>query len=114
MSDRKIHILFLAANPSNETQLRLGAESTKIKEALEASSYRENFSFSEDSAVRLDSLQRTILKNDATIVHFSGHGSSEGELIFEDEHGNAVEADSAAIAELFRLAGENTRLVVLN
>lgn len=111
---RKIKILFLAANPSDETRLRLGAEATKIKEALELSTTRDDFTFSEEHAVRLDSIQRIILKQGPTIAHFSGHGSSVGELVFEDQQGKSVEADPKAIAELFRLAGENTRLIVLN
>ncbi|HEV7879454.1 CHAT domain-containing protein [Bradyrhizobium sp.] len=114
MSNRLIKILFLAANPSDETRLRLGAESTRIKEALEAASTREQFTFSEEHAVRLDSIQRLILKQNPTIVHFSGHGSPNGTLVFEDQSGKGVEADSKAIAELFKLAGENTRLIVLN
>jgi hypothetical protein len=114
MSSRQIKILFLAANPSDETRLRLGAESTKIKEALESASSREHLTFSEDHAVRLDSLQRLILKQNPSIVHFSGHGAVAGSLVFEDHEGRGVEADAKAIAELFRLAGENTRLIVLN
>jgi len=109
-----IKILFLAANPSDETRLRLGAESTKIKEALESSSNPKDFTFSEEHAVRLDTIQRLILKQSPSIVHFSGHGAAAGSLVFENQQGNGVEADSSAIAELFRLAGENTRLIVLN
>jgi len=114
MSRRQIKILFLAANPSNETRLGLGAESTKIKEALEAATSRNHFTFSEDHAVRLDSLQRLVLKQNPSIVHFSGHGATAGKLVFEDSEGKSVVADSNAIAELFRLAGESTRLIVLN
>lgn len=113
MNSKQIEILFLAANPSDETKLRLGAEATRIKEALESASNR-NFQFFEEHAIRLDSLQRTILRRNATIVHFSGHGSDEGRLVFEDLSGRGVTADSKAIAEIFRLASENTRLIVLN
>jgi hypothetical protein len=114
MADAKIKILFLAANPTNETRLRLGAESTKIKEALQLSSARDQFIFAENHAVRVDSLMRLVLQEDPHIVHFSGHGSNEGALIFEDHIGNAMEADPVGIANLFKLAGENTRLIVLN
>jgi hypothetical protein len=114
MADAKIKILFLAANPTNETRLRLGAESTKIKEALQLSSARDQFIFAENHAVRVDSLMRLVLREDPHIVHFSGHGSNEGALIFEDHIGNAMEADPVGIANLFKLAGENTRLIVLN
>jgi hypothetical protein len=82
MSNRIIRMFFLAANPCDETRLRLGAESTQIKEALEAASTREHFTFAEEHAVRLDSLQRLILKQNPTIAHFSGHGSSVGALVF--------------------------------
>ena len=114
MPTPQIKILFLAANPSDEARLRLGAESTKIKEALEAATSREHFLFVEDHAVRLDSLTRLILRQKPTIVHFSGHGAVEGSLIFEEQGGIGVEADPTAIAELFRLAGDNTKLIILN
>lgn len=110
----KTHILFLAANPTDETRLRLGNESTRIKEALDASTGRDHFVFHEEHSVRLDSLQRLILRSTPHIIHFSGHGSRASELIFEDSEGQARPADPEAIAEVFRILHPQTRLVVLN
>lgn len=113
MSNSNIKILFLAANPTDETRLRLGAEATKIKEALEHATFR-NFVLSQDHAVRLDSIQRLILKERPHIVHFSGHGSHMGALVFENNSGHAVEADPEAIANIFKYVPGNVRLIVLN
>ena len=109
-----IKILFLAANPSNETRLRLAAEATKIKEALRASTNGHKFVFVEEHAIRLDALQATVLREKATIVHFSGHGSSTGALVFEDVNGEGVEANADAIQKLFEIVRVSTRVILLN
>jgi hypothetical protein len=99
---------------SDETRLRLGVEASKIKEALRRSTYRDRFIFAEEHSVRLDTLRGVILRERPSIVHFSGHGSHAGELVFESQSGAAVAGDADAIGILFRLAGRDAKLVVLN
>lgn len=111
--DLKTRILFLAANPTSEARLRLGAEAAKIKEALAGAGRRDRFEFAEEHAVRLDTLQRLLLRLSPTIVHFSSHGSPDGSLMFETEAGTAAPADPDALADVFRIIAK-TRVVVLN
>ncbi|WP_299750248.1 CHAT domain-containing protein [Devosia sp.] len=106
--------MFLAANPSEETRLRLGREATEIKDAIRGKHGLAKIGFEQDHAIRLNSIIRIVHGEMPTIVHFSGHGSSEGQLIFEDENGNAAPARAEPIANLFKFAGGSTRLVVLN
>lgn len=108
----RITLLFLGSTPSRTSRMRVGAEAAQIKSALRRG--QDRFAFDENHAVRLDELQGIVIDAAAQIVHFAGHGSDAGELIFEDHDGNARTANPAALAQLFHLAGHTTRLVVLN
>ena len=110
----RIKLLFLAATPSETSRVRVGAEARLIKEALSRCPVPHLFEFHENHAVLIDQLQGIVVDAAAQIVHFAGHGSKHGELVFEDRDGKPRPANPAAIARLFELAGQGTRLVVLN
>lgn len=67
-------ILFLAANPTNTGQLRLGQEHREVEQSLRESSVREKFELTERFAVTSKSLFTALLDENPAIVHFSGHG----------------------------------------
>ena len=69
-------ILFLAANPSNSTPLRLKEEAKEINEALNRPKQQEQFKLEEKWAVRPKDVQRAMLDFSPQIVHFSGHGTN--------------------------------------
>jgi len=69
-----IKILFLAANPSDTSRLRLDEEVRAIEEALRESEFRNRFELHSHWAVRIDDLQKLLLRYKPDIVHFSGHG----------------------------------------
>jgi CHAT domain len=105
-------ILFLASNPDGLRQV--GRELRDIEERLGLSKYRERFNLEERFAVRPKDIQRALLKDSPSIVHFAGNGTGEAGLIFEDEVGNPKLVDGAALAGLFELFADNIRCVVLN
>jgi hypothetical protein len=108
-------VLFLAANPSETTRLRLDEEARAVDQALRQSSYRDQFDLRQHWALRAADLQELLLRHRPQIVHFSGHGSAAGELIFEAEGvGGAQPAPAAALAELFAILADNVRCVLLN
>lgn len=111
--DKKV-ILFLAANPYDTRQLKLSTEVREIEEGLRRSAKRDSIKLVNKGAVRTTDLTRALLDESPTIVHFSGHGSDYGELIFEDDHGNSHPASIDAIGELFELFSESVECVVLN
>jgi hypothetical protein len=49
-----------------------------------------------------------------SIVHFSGHGTGDEGLVFEDETGSAKLVDGEALAGLFELFADRVECVVLN
>lgn len=109
-----IKILFLTANPSDGARLRLDAESRAIDQVLREAEYRDKFQIQQHWAVRVTDLQGLMLRHQPNIVHFSGHGSAESELILEDNLGNSQVVSSGALSQLFSVLKDNIRCVVLN
>lgn len=109
-----IKILFLAANPRHMPLLDLQAEADAIAAALRTAQYGGHFEFATEHAVRVDQLQELLLKHRPQVVHFSGHGSADGEIILADERGEPRAVTPDALAETFRLLRGDLRCVVIN
>ena len=77
----KVKILFLAANPKNTPTLQLDEEIRAITQKIRSSEYRDSLELISAWAVRADDLLQVFNEHKPHIVHFSGHGSSEGEII---------------------------------
>lgn len=115
----KVRVLFLAANPSDTDPLRLSEEIRTIQERIRGGKYRDQFDMIQQAwAVRFSDLQQHLLEYRPHIIHFSGHGSSTGELIFEDSAGSSQRVSAKALELLFGALkdepGGSVRLVVLN
>ncbi|MDZ8260641.1 hypothetical protein [Nostoc sp. ChiQUE01b] len=109
-----IKILFLAADPSDSVRLRLGQELRDIREKLQLSKYRDSFSLESRESVRTGDITQAIFDVEPQIVHFSGHGTSTGELCFEDILGKTKPVKPDALANLFKLVASQVSCVVLN
>jgi CHAT domain len=112
-----IRILFLAANPKNTQQLQLNKEYKRIDEELQKSRDRDKFDLQQRQEVSLTELPELLLRFSPQIVHFSGHGSEESALVFQNEDGNSQAAPSAALTKLFEIINRNKKIiqcVVLN
>lgn len=110
----KIKILFLAANPTITSQLRLDEEVRAITQKIRASEYRDSLTLISCWAVRADDLIQLLNEHKPHIVHFSDHGSRAGEIILVDDDGRPHAVSVPAIKALFRTMKDNVRLVVLN
>ena len=106
-------ILFLGANPSNTSRLKLDEEVQKIQINLKLAKERENLEFHQVWAVTVDSLMQAMLDNLPTIVHFSGHGEQQG-IILQDAIGAPQIITGDALATLFQLFKDTLKCVVLN
>ncbi|MEH1878858.1 CHAT domain-containing protein [Nostoc sp. S13] len=107
-------ILILTANPKGTTSLRLDQEVRDISESLRRSQHRDRFALVQRWAVRPRDVQRAILEVNPEIVHFSGHGSGEDGLVFEDEVGKTKFVDAESLAGLFELVASEIECVILN
>lgn len=107
-------ILLLTANPKGTTQLRLDEEVREIDVGLQRAKHREQFILEQKWAVRPRDIQRAMLDFNPQIVHFSGHGTGDEGLVFEDETGHIKLVDGEALAELFQLFSDQVECVILN
>jgi hypothetical protein len=83
---KTLNVLYSTANPNTKSPLRVDVEMRQVQEAVRGSKLRDNISLHYRPAANLKSIMDGL--NDVTpgIVHFSGHGDTDG-----------VEADNAKV-----------------
>ncbi len=107
-------ILFLAAEPTNTAQLRLGEELREIDEKLRMAKLRDQFRLAQRLSARPADISQAFLDLTPEIVHFSGHGMQSGALCFENQAGGLHPIGPEALAALFAQFTGQIRCVVLN
>jgi hypothetical protein len=118
--DKKNHkskwkILFLAADPTNLSRLRLDQEYREINEQLNLARNRGRFKLEiPQLSIRAKDISGAILNNLPQIVHFSGHGTTDGSLCFENEFGQVKYVKPEALESLFAQFKNKILCVVLN
>jgi hypothetical protein len=131
-------ILFLAANPTGTSRLRVDEEAREIQEGLRRSTNGQDFELVTRWAVRAQDIRRALLDENPSIIHFSGHGevgnvaagsapadarkftpvdpvdSQASHIIVEDDQGHPRPYPPEALANLFKLFADQIDCVVLN
>jgi len=108
-------ILFLASDPTDTSRLRVGEEFREINEQLMLALGRDYFDLVlPQLSLRPKDITRVLLNTRPQVVHFSGHGTPEGALCFEDENGQAYLVQPEALAALFEQFADQVQCVVLN
>ncbi len=110
----KTTILFLAANPVDTGQLRLGNEVKGIRKAFERAKNRDNFSLHSRWAVTIDDLAHALqeFEDGPLILHFAGHGE-DAAIYLEGNDGSKVRVEAAALRDFLALF-PTIQCVVLN
>lgn len=109
-----ITVLFLASNPIDTPSLRLDAESRAIQEMIRKSDYRDTIKFETRWAVRTSDLLQAINEVNPDIIHFSGHGDSNGDLAFENVNGQSKLVSKEAMAQTIMTLSDKVRLIFFN
>lgn len=109
-----VSILFMAADPTDSSRLRLGEEFREIQEKLQLARMREHFKLYQRMSVRPTDISQALLDVQPQIVHFSGHGTSAGALCFENQWGKTHPISPDAIAALFEQFVGQVKCVLLN
>ncbi len=109
-----VSILFLAANPTDTTRLRLGEEFREIQEKLQLAKLREQFKLELRMSVRPADISQALLDVQPQILHFSGHGTATGSLCFENQLGENHPIQPDAIAALLEQFANQVTCVILN
>ncbi|GAB4416081.1 MAG: hypothetical protein OHK0039_25200 [Bacteroidia bacterium] len=106
-------ILFIAANPSNESRLATDQEYRLIKGEMERGAQRDRFTFLKPQlAATIGELIRA-MNDKPQIVHFSGHGTTAG-LLITGENNEAQLVQPAALKRLFSPLKGHTQVVLFN
>ena len=110
-----VRILFLAANPAETSRLALDEEMHAINQRLRSSGAGTHVELCAEWALRADELPAALMRHRPRIVHFSGHGSSSGELFFVGEQpGTIGPVSSQTLHRLFQTLHGDICCVVLN
>jgi len=110
----KITVLFMASNPLDQKQLRLDEEARAIEEMIHKAKHRESVIFRTQWAARPMDILQAVNEYDPSIVHFSGHGSVESELVMQGNHGETRLVSKEAIAASLATCSENIQVVFFN
>ena len=109
-----IAILFLSADPTDASRLRLGEELREIQEKLQLAKLRERFTLEQRMSARPADISQALLDVQPQIVHFSGHGTTTGALCFENLIGEIHPVEPDALAALFEEFADQVDCVILN
>ena len=110
----RLKILFFAANPSDQVQLDLAEEAREVEERVRKTDHRDVMDFVTKWAVRPGDLIEALNRERPQIIHFSGHGSSGNELVFQDDFGATKVVSKEAIASVIKTVSDEVQLVLFN
>ncbi|MBK8703470.1 MAG: CHAT domain-containing protein [Saprospiraceae bacterium] len=109
----KSKILFITANPSDQSRLQTDREHRLLKAELERGRARDNFVFLPPQfATTITELLRAV-NDKPNIIHFSGHGATNG-IAITTENNETQMMPVAALQRMFRSLKDLTKIVVLN
>lgn len=112
--DKNCDILVLAANPIGTDLLQLQEEANRIRLRLQEGEVGKNYIVKVERAVQAEELSKYLLQYEPLILHFSGHGSPSGEIIFNNSQGQGQPVSPDALAELLAVLRGRIECVVLN
>ncbi|MHA6250379.1 CHAT domain-containing protein [Oceanobacillus sp. CAU 1775] len=110
----KVTVLFMASNPLNISSLRLDEEARDIQEMIRKSEHRDAVSFETRWATRALDVMQAINEENPTIIHFSGHGTDDDEIVFQDDQGNAKFVSKDALVQTMMSTSDKIKLVFFN
>src|SRR5258706_5086516 len=108
-----MRVLILQANPHTDAVLQLDQEVKEIKRSL-TSTLGWGVEILQEGAVQASELQGLLLRHKPEIVHFSGHGTTNGNLVFQGADGNEESVSIKVLSTIFSELRQNICCVVLN
>ncbi|WP_196593744.1 CHAT domain-containing protein [Pectinatus sottacetonis] len=110
----KLTILFLAANTNEMPQLALNKEVHAITDSIRMSADRDSMEFFTRWATQAADILQMINELDPEIIHFSGHGMENGNLLLNDPSGNVQPVSKEAMAAAIATMSGHVRLIFFN
>lgn len=110
MSDKKqekVRMLFVSANPGDTHPLELIKECNNVRDRLISTEYGDQLDFDQRHEISVSELDKILLDYKPQLLHFSGHGTSEGIIIFEDSGRQSEGASIKALSDLFGIVNSD-------
>jgi hypothetical protein len=107
-------VLYLAASPQGLPALRSDVEARKVRERLQAGPQRSRYRIEWCPASRFDDMTQALIDYEPHVVHFSGHGDTDGNLIVEDDRGEPDLITPEGLADIFGQHRSTIRCVIVN
>jgi hypothetical protein len=111
---KRVRVLLVCANPRGTAALKLDEEVREIEIKVRGSDYRDCIKIITSLAARPDDLLQLLNQHKPHVVHFSGHGSEEEEIVLLGKDGKPQSVSKEALVSLFRTLKDNIRVVMLN
>ena len=111
----KIIVAFFATDPvnSDNRRLLLDEEVRDIQEKLRSSDHRDAVKLESRWALRAGDILQHMNELNPTVVHFSGHGTEEDELVLQDLNGDYAFVSLSSIVNTFQHF-DSVRLIFFN
>lgn len=110
----RIKVLFFATNPVGTDQLRLDQEARDIQEKIRMSEHRDSIVFETRWAVRPADILQAINEVNPDVVHFSGHGTDDGDLVLENTDGSPKFVSKETMTQIITAASDRIHLLFFN
>ena len=111
---QKCDVLVLAANTINTQPLQLKQETQLIREKLQQGEFGKNYIVHAEENAFIEDLSKYLLQYEPKILHFSGHGSSHGEIMLNNRQGEIQVLSLQTLSELLSILKIPIECVVFN
>jgi len=109
-----IKVLFVAANPEASQRLQLDEEIRAVTEKIRASEHRDSVELVACWAARTSDLIQALNQHRPHVIHFSGHGTQQGDLLFVGNDGEPKRVTKDSMAATMAVMADNIKLVLFN
>jgi len=110
----KLTVLFFASNPKGVVQLGLDEEARMIEESIRKSEYRDKVEFISKWATQTTDILQGINEVNPDIIHFSGHGTDNNEMVLQNSDGSPKIVSKEAISYVISTVSDKVKLVFFN
>jgi hypothetical protein len=111
---QSVVLVFLGANPRDTTPLSLDKERYRVEQVLGRANHGRQAQVQAFAGASIEALRDIVRSYKPAVLHFSGHGNADGELLLEGAGGATEPLNGEALGAWLETRRERPRLLVLN
>lgn len=108
-TSRKLVVLFLGASPDGLSATRTDRELSALQRALAQRGSNERVELQCRPVIRPDELIAAVLETQPVVLHFGGHGTKDGHIVFESHDGEPAYIAPEVLCGLLEILGREAR-----